>query len=141
MARLGGNFKTTTLVECFATVQPPALGSGVKWGENWTWGGGGKLFYDHGLGQIYVLGGYVGTNEVITPPGSDKTTKTLDGAEWGAGISLKLAGNVYGKLEFNQIIYADEKLGSGTAPTWKQVDDRVLFGLGYSFGSALSSLK
>ena len=118
-----------------------ALGKGFKWSEDWTWGAGGKLFYDHGQGQIYVIGGYAGAEEAITPPagGGSKATKTLTGGEWGTGISLKLVGNVYGKLEFDQIIYTDANLG--TNAKWEQVDNRFLLGLGVSLGGTISPIK
>lgn len=95
--------------------------------ENVSYGGGGKVFYDHGGGQIYAILGYAGTDVKIAG-----ISKTLDGLEWGGGINLKLAGNWYGKLEFDQVRYSDASLGFGTK--WSQIDDRALIGIGYSFG-------
>jgi opacity protein-like surface antigen len=119
-----------------------STGAGIKWGENWTWGGGVKAFYDHGLGQLYVIAGYAGANQTIqADPGVQKISKTLAGFEWGTGISLKLAGNWYGKLEFDQILYQDASLTPYSPLTkWSQVDDRVLFGVGHSFGQSFTPL-
>lgn len=102
----------------------------VSFGENWGWGAGGKVFYDHGTGQLYLLAGYAGTD--VSAGG---VQKTLDGFQWGGGISMKLTKNVYAKMEFDQIYYSDLSAHvAGTPITWAQTDDRVLVGIGYSLG-------
>ena len=107
-----------------------SIASFVKIGENWGWGAGGKVFYDHGGGQVYALLGYEGVDETVA-----SVTKQLDGFVWGGGISLKLVGNFYGKLEFNQVRYTDLSQYSSTLPVkWAQTDDRILLGVGYSLG-------
>lgn len=115
---------------------------GITWSENLTWGAGGKIFYDHGLGQLYVIAGYAEADESVpSTTGPGNTTKTLSGWEWGTGISLELVGRVYGKMEYDQIIYNSESLGTGAPVKWSQVDNRVLFGLGFSTGQAFSPIK
>jgi opacity protein-like surface antigen len=102
----------------------------LKFGEQYGWGAGGKVFYDHGLGQVFGVLGWAETQDNVAG-----TVKTLDGYLWGAGISLKVFGNVYTKIEFDQIHYGDltDRVTGVGSFKWSQVDDRLLFGIGYSF--------
>lgn len=102
----------------------------ITFGENYSWGVGGKLFYDHGLGQIYTKLGWAETQDDV-----NSVVKTYNGFLWGTGISLKITGNVYAKMEFDQIHYTDASTFVFKTPIkWDQVDDRLLFGIGYSLG-------
>jgi hypothetical protein len=111
----------------------------ITWNQDLTYGFGGKVFYDHGSGQLYAIGGYAAADESITV-GNVKSNKTLTGWEWGTGISLLLVKGVYGKLEFDQLRYNDEKVDSGLIKI-SQVDNRVLFGVGVSVGQVFAPLK
>lgn len=119
----------------------------VTWNENLTYGGGGKVFYDHGGGQVYAILGYAASGVDITAPNTKtgkmvKDSATVDGLEWGAGISLLLIKNVYAKLEFNQIDYNSKSLSAlGTGSKVDPVENRVLFGVGISIGSQFAALK
>lgn len=111
----------------------------VNWNKDLNWGAGGKVFYDHGSGQIYGILGYTGEDFNISS-GATKIDKTLTGYEWGTGISLLLSKGWYGKLEFDQVRFNDETIVAGGLK-WQQVDNRVLFGTGVSLGSAFTPLK
>ena len=121
----------------------------IKWNENLTYGGGGKVFYDHGSGQIYAILGYAASDLSVTATKGAKSVKdnvTADAVEWGAGISLLLVKNVYAKLEFNQLDYNSQGLhaistASGAGAKIDPVENRVLFGIGISLGSQFAALK
>lgn len=104
--------------------------NGNAFSENWSYGAGVKLFYDYGTGQAYVLGGYEGTE--ITATGA---SPHLDGGMWGVGVNMKLARNVYAKLEFDQVYYGTVNwtaIQSGSPVNFSlgNVDNRVMFGFG-----------
>jgi hypothetical protein len=108
---------------------------GFSLGNRWSWGTGGKLFYDYGTGQVYAIGGYEGTQ--VTATGA--STQYLDGGLWGVGINTKIAKNAYVKLEFDQIYngaidWKAVKAGDTAASAFSlsQVDNRVLVGIGFT---------
>jgi opacity protein-like surface antigen len=110
------------------------LGQAIKFSQEWAWGAGGKLFYDHGNGQAYLLFGYAGTNQQAAG-----ITKTENGYEWGGGINLKVTKYTYVKLEIDQIRYTDGSTFLAAMPVKGQVDDRFLVGIGFSTGTPRSS--
>ena len=109
----------------------------VTSGNQWGYGVGGKLFYDYGGGQAYVLLGYEGQDVSLGVPEAGTGSRHTDGILWGGGVSMKLTHNAYIGLEAVQI---DRGTISGTfgtgagASTWSfgGADDRVSLRVGIS---------
>jgi hypothetical protein len=77
------------------------LGGFLKLGNQWQYGLGGKLSYDHGSGQIYgILGAAWEGFSLNTPIGSTNPTST--GIKYGVGTNVKVYGPVYLGIELSQ---------------------------------------
>lgn len=69
----------------------------IKLGDQWYERVGGKLSYDHGSGQIYVIGGAAWEGFNIA-----STNTSLNGWSYGVGFNVKIAGPWYAGIELTQ---------------------------------------
>lgn len=115
------------------------IAGGLAWREDLSYGAGGKLFFDHGAGQLYGLLEWAGAQTNFSAA-SGSFDKTLSGYGWGVGISLALYKGWYAALEFDQRIYDSISIGGNTPVHWSQDDNVVTFRTGVSLGNSLTLL-